>query len=263
MSKIARAFELVNEKGISYVLKRAVGKLLGERIQNYQGIRELFTGKSGLEVGGPSKVFQAKGFVPLYDVIQALDGCNFSTSTIWEGNILSGEKYQYQEGKEGVQYIMEAADLSLIPDAKYEFVISSNCLEHVANPLKAIEEWTRVLKKEGLLLVVVPNKEYCFDHKRATTPYTHILEDYQQGTHEDDMTHLEEILEFHDVSKDPGSASMEFFKERSLKNYENRALHHHVFDNEVLQEMLHYFDLEVLQKHEGLEFIILARKKSD
>ena len=192
--------------------------------------------------------------------MKELDGCNFSNITIWEGNIESGEKYNYYKNKNGVQYISEATDLSLIPNSKYDFIISSNCLEHVANPLKAIEEWIRVVKKGGLLLLVLPNKEYCFDHNRSVTEFSHLLKDYENNITENDLTHLDEILNLHDLKMDKPAGSLEQFRERSLKNFENRALHHHVFDINLLKEIFSYFKLEVLLTYENNEHIILGKK---
>src|SRR5680860_696635 len=128
--KLGKTIELLNEKGVGYILKRTLSKIKGGRIPNLEKVQELFANKSGLEVGGPSPMFQDAGFAPLYKVIKNLDGCNFATNTIWEGEIESGETYTYYKDKKGNQYISEATDLSQIPDANYEFVISSNCLKH-------------------------------------------------------------------------------------------------------------------------------------
>lgn len=262
MAKLGKTLELLNEKGVGYVFKRALSKIKGERIPNLNAIQQLFEGKSGLEVGGPSPLFKDEGFAPLYKVITGLDGCNFSNITIWEGTIESGETYTYHEGKTGIQYISEATDLSQISDSKYDFVISSNCLEHVANPLKAIAEWIRVVKKDGLLFVALPNKEHNFDHKRPVTEFSHLVSDFQKDTGEDDLTHLDEILELHHLKMDKPAGSLEQFRERSLKNFENRALHQHVFDVALLKQIFEYFKLEVLMTNVGLDHIILGKKFS-
>ncbi len=260
MAGLTKTLELLNEKGLGYVLKRALSKIKGTRIPNLEHIQQLFADKSGLEIGGPSPMFKNEGFAPLYKVIKSLDGCNFSNSTIWEGTIESGETYNYYQDKTGMQYISEATDLVQIPDSKYDFVISSNCLEHVANPLKAIEEWIRVIKKDGLLFVALPNQEHNFDHKRSVTQFSHLLSDYQNSMGEDDLTHLEEILELHDLKMDKPAGNLKQFKERALNNFENRALHHHVYDVELLKEVFSYFKLEILQTNKGLDHIVLGRK---
>lgn len=181
MKKIVRVFEVLNEHGLRFMFRILLSKMMRKPIKKFAFINQLFANKSGLEIGGPSELFRNGGFVPLYEIVKELDGCNFSNTTIWEGNLENGEDYNYYKNKKGTQYISEATDLSLIPNSKYDFIISSNCLEHIANPLKAIEEWIRVLKKEGLLFLVLPNKEYCFDHKRSVTEFSHLLKDYQNN----------------------------------------------------------------------------------
>lgn len=260
MKKLAIVFEILNEKGYGYGIKRLISKIMRKHIDNFLNISQLFANKSGLEVGGPSRIFQNAGFVPLYKLVKELDGCNFSSTTIWEGSIENGEKYNYYRNKKGIQFVSEATDLSIISSLKYEFVISSNCLEHVANPLKAVEEWIRVLKKDGVLLLVLPNKDYCFDHNRPITEFSHLLDDYHNNITEKDLTHLNEILELHDLKKDKEAGSLEQFKKRSLNNFENRALHQHIFDVEVLKEIFRYFKLDVLYTYEGHEHIIIGKK---
>lgn len=242
------------------LLKRVKYRLTRERMADYSSIRQLFKQKTGLEVGGPSGIFRDGGRIPLYRYVRELDGCNFSNSTIWEGSLESGMKYRYYKYRHGFQHILDATDLAPIADSKYDFVISSNCLEHVANPMKALEEWIRVLKTGGLLLLVLPNKDFCFDHQRPITEFNHLLSDYQNKVGEDDLTHLEEILALHDLSMDPRAGTLEQFKERSNKNVENRALHQHVFDRDLLMKVFAYFKLEVLSVEEGKEHIILGRK---
>jgi SAM-dependent methyltransferase len=263
MTHVKNIVDDIRERGLFFVFKRRLAKMAGKKIRKFGYLNRLFAGKTGLEVGGPSEIFRDNGFIPLYKVVKELDGCNFSNKTIWEGHIENGDAYPYYPNKKGVQYISEATDLSLIRDSTYDFVISSNCLEHVANPLKAVREWIRVIKDNGLLLLVLPNKEYCFDHNRQVTPFSHLLEDFQNDTQEDDLTHLDEILQFHDLTMDVAVGSPEQFRERSLKNFDNRALHQHVFDTSTLKEIFGYFRLEILLTHAGRDYTILGRKIVD
>ena len=89
MSKWNTIIRTIREEGMMSLLKkiRVRYPLYHEKIRGFKKYYEEFSGKSGLEIGGPSPVFQNKGFVPLYKIIGNLDGCNFSTFTIWEGNI--------------------------------------------------------------------------------------------------------------------------------------------------------------------------------
>jgi len=146
----------------------------------------------------------------------------------------------------GMVLIHDATDLSDIETSTYDFVFSSHCLEHIANPLKAVSEWKRVVKPNGYIIIIVPNKSYCFDHKRAYTKFPVLLQQYQTGVGEDDLSTLSEILEKHDLSMDPAAGNLSQFTERSLRNFQNRCLHHYVYSPTLLTEIANFFDCEVV-----------------
>lgn len=261
MSNLHNKKHSSNQFSITCLIQKIFKTRIRRRISDLSYVQDLFNNKSGLEVGGPSRIFRNKGLVPLYNKVKALDGCNFSNSTLWESKIKHQTRYNYCKLKNGVQYISEATNLNCFADATYDFIISSNCLEHIANPLKALEELIRVIKDGGLLLLVLPKKDFCFDRKRPVSTFAHLLADYENGTTESDLTHLDEILALHDLEMDKPAGNLEEFKTRSLKNFENRALHHHIFDIELLREIYHYFNLEILKTHYDQEYVIIGRKQ--
>lgn len=158
-----------------------------------------------------------------------------------------GWNYRFYENKKsGYQYICEATDLQKINDKAYDFILASHILEHTANPIKAIQEWVRVLKDEGQILIVVPHKEKTFDHNRPVTPFRHLMDDYERDVKEDDLTHLPEILELHDLEIDAPAGDAISFKKRSLCNCRNRCLHHHVFDVDNLTKILGFLNLNII-----------------
>lgn len=204
-----------------------------------------FRGKSGIEIGGPSKIFRT--VLPVYASVAALDGVNFAHQTVWENSIDESKPYRCYKAKAGKQFIREATHLDGIPSNSYQFLISTNCLEHVANPLKALEEWLRVVEPNGLLVLILPKKESNFDHRRPVTSFEHLLDDYKNQTEEGDLTHLEEIMALHELSRDPPAGDAKHFRERSLKNFENRCLHHHVFDAPLIQRMFEHFGVHLVR----------------
>jgi len=227
--------------------------------------KEVFTlqveNKHGIEIGGPSLLF--KTTLPLYQNIRGLDGVNFTNSTVWEGNIKSGLTFNFIGNRKGMQFLSDGTKLSLIHDASYDFVLSSNCLEHIANPLKALSEWKRILRDGGALILVLPNKISNFDHNRSTTSFEHILEDFNKNTSENDLTHLDEILRFHDLSMDPPAGTLDNFKIRSLDNFNNRTLHHHVFDLDLMRAMFNFLQMTIVQENEtDNDFLMLAVKRT-
>ncbi len=223
------------------LLRRSIGRIVTPRLRCYEEFRASFSGRSGLELGGPSSIFQPRGLFPVYPLARAVDDCNFRPDTVWEGKDAGSLRRQVP----GRQFFAEATDLSAIPAAAYDFVLSSHMLEHSANPLKALGEWQRVLKPDGLLLLVLPHKEGTFDHRRPVTPLQHLIQDFEQRRGEDDLTHLPEILQLHDLARDPEAGDLESFRRRSQRNLENRCLHHHVFDTRSAVELVDLVRLRI------------------
>jgi SAM-dependent methyltransferase len=231
-----------------------------------QAYRSRLAGKRTLEIGGPSDIFRDEGTLPIYGVLDTVDNCLYSDQTIWTGTVNQGQAFEYHSQKHpGIQYICEATDLKPIPDRSYECVLASHCLEHVANPLRALAEWKRVLKNGGLLLLVLPHKDGTFDWRRPVTPLAHMIEDYEKQIGEDDLTHLPEILALHDLEKDQPAGSPKQFRTRSTQNSVNRALHHHVFDTPTALQLIDRANFQLIQVNNFRPFhiVILARSCSD
>jgi SAM-dependent methyltransferase len=224
----------------------------------YSTTRPYFEGRSGLEFGGPSSIFSAGHLVPIYNIVQSIDLCNFAEQTIWKPQrALLG-----LVSRLGKQFIAEAGDPAEIADESYDFVLASHVLEHVANPLRALSEWKRILKPSGTILVVVPHKNGTFDHRRPFTAFEHLKADFESNTTEADLTHLQEILELHDLVRDPPAGSAKQFRERCMQNASRRAMHHHVFSSEVLIEMFSFLAMRVLNVavERPYHIIVHARK---
>ncbi len=218
-------------------------------------------GKSGLEIGGPSSLFSIKGYLPVYLFAGSIDGVNFSTETVWEGQIHEGENYKWHR-KSGHQYIREATDLTGIAEERYDFVLSCHSLEHVANPLKALYEWKRVLKPGGVLILVLPDKRYTFDVGRPYTRMEHLLEDYKNDIDENDTTHFDEIMRCYHADKDPHLSSREELVEKLKHNFTERCAHHHVFSFELVKELMQHLGFETLYQQEAAPFhlVTIAQK---
>jgi ubiquinone/menaquinone biosynthesis C-methylase UbiE len=201
--------------------------------KGYEKAKPFLEGKCGLEIGGPSPIFRRNGLIPVYDRCRRIDGCDFSHQTIWTAS----DKTQGFGDRFGRRFVADALDLTGTDDATYDFILASHVLEHLANPLRALEEWKRVLVPDGIVAIVVPHKSVTFDHRRPFTTFEHIEEDYLQNRSEDDLAHLDEILNMHDLKLDPLAGSFAEFRERCFGNASVRAMHHHVFSQEVLRKM--------------------------
>ena len=135
-------------------------------------------------------------------------------------------------------------------------------LEHTANPLRAMHEWRRLLKVEGKLLLILPHRDGSFDHRRPITTLAHLVDDFEQDRGEDDTTHLREILDLHDLRRDPEQASMADFEKWIRANETNRGAHHHVFDINLSVQMLTQagFQVSGVQASMPFHICLLAAK---
>ncbi len=236
--------------------------VLKRRVVSLAAFRSAIEGKVGLEIGGPSVIFQDARELPIYRNVAQLDNCVFSPETIWEGRREEGLTFSYHPRRDkGFNFVREGSELSGIADNAYDFVLSSHNLEHIANPIKALKEWTRVVKPSGAIIVVLPEYQFTFDHRRRPTSVTHMIEDYERGIDESDLTHFEEIVNLHDLSLDPSGGTADEFRERSLHNFENRCFHHHVFDKRNSLELLEVAGLRVeIQESVGPHHLILLAR---
>ncbi|HZR25944.1 MAG TPA: methyltransferase domain-containing protein [Vicinamibacterales bacterium] len=234
-------------------------RILRRRLPSYRVARPFLVGRRGLEIGGPSDFFARHGAFPVYADAGAIDNCNFSAHTVWRGAADAGQHFTYDpKHPPGRQYITEAAALSDIGDGEYDFVLASHTLEHLANPLRALVEWRRVLAPTGILVVIVPDRRGTFDHRRPITTFDHLVHDFDRGTGEDDVTHLPEILDRHDLTRDPQAGDYAAFKARSEQNLTNRCLHHHVFDEPLLVRSLTWAGATILATEWATPYHILA-----
>jgi SAM-dependent methyltransferase len=261
ISRLSNLISKFKKHGIRGSFKILKNKFKNNRISEFGPIKSHFRNNTGIEIGGPSWAFGNNGYMPIYDLMKSLDGVNYSSSTVWTGEIEESKGFIVNGKSVGEIFIADATDLSIVSNDAYEFVLSSNNIEHIANPMKALEQWILKLKPNGVVVIVAPRKEANFDHRRKHVEFSHLLEDYYNNTNEHDLTHLEEILELHDLSLDPQAGTFEQFKQRSLKNFEHRCLHHHVFNLEILEQMCLFFNLTpILMKETKSDHVIVGRK---
>ena len=202
---------------------------------------EITNNKLGVEIGGPSVTGKT-----IYQNATSIDNVIFSKETLWSNHL--NNEYKYYENKIGKVIIDDAVNITLIDNEVYDFLFSSHSLEHIANPLKAINEWLRVIKHGGYIIIIVPEKSECFDHKRDYSEFSTLLSQYKKNVGEDDLSTLPEILKKHDLSMDPPAGDLEKFKKRSLDNFNNRGLHHYVYNDKLLMDICNYFNCKFKYK---------------
>ena len=230
-------------------------------VSDFRAYRSDIFGRRALEIGGPTSHFDDSGLLPVYGILHSVDNCLFSTETIWTGAVPDAFQYDPKK-KPGRQFLCDGTDLKDVQSGSYECILSSHCLEHVANPLRALAEWKRVLVDDGAILILLPHKELTFDWRRPVTTLAHMIEDYERGVGEDDATHFDEICRLHDLSQTPEYATDEAFRDRCLKNIRYRAMHQHVFNTHAAVELMNCAGFQILQVDaiKPAHIVILARK---
>jgi SAM-dependent methyltransferase len=214
--------------------------------------------KNGIEIGGPSRHIAGT----IYKNANLMDNVIFSSDTIWSKH--ASREYKYYDKKVGHVFINDAVNISDVSNNSYDFVFSSHSLEHIANPIKALKEWLRILRDDGHIILILPDKNTCFDHKREYSKISTLISQYEKNVGEDDLSTLPEILEKHDLSKDPPAGNLEQFKKRSLDNYNNRCLHHYVYNEQLLNEITTYLKCKfIYTKNENGNIWYVMKKQAN
>jgi len=125
-------------------------------------------------------------------------------------------------------------------DESYDYVFSSHVIEHMPNFIKAIEEWIRVIKPEGYIIIVCPQRfALAEDAALPLTTWPHILEDFKN----------DETVETHPGHK---YGHYHIFTSETLVKYMNRVSKGRIW----LQE------IEDPDKKCGNGFILVYKKEN-
>jgi SAM-dependent methyltransferase len=239
----------VTASGALARIRAEIGAALRDRV--LVAMADALEGAVALEPGGPSALFGRLGVSPVYSRLAALDTLDYAAKTLWSGaNLIPVEPRAHLIG--------EAGHLEGVANASYDAVLASHVIEHLANPLGGLAQWQRVVRPGGHVLLVVPHRDGTFDHRRTPTTIEHMRADAARDTGEDDRTHLDEILERHDLGRDPGAPNREVFEQRCRENLSTRAMHHHVFVSRTVVELCEAAGLDVLMIRAVLPFNIVC-----
>jgi len=162
-----------------------------------------------------------------------------------------------------IDIVDDGEKLTTVGDGTQDFVIANHFLEHCEDPIGAIENFVRVLRKSGVLYVAVPDKRYTFDIDRPVTPVEHMVRDHMEGPAWSRPGHFEEWVRC--VDKITGEAEARQRVARLLEL--NYSIHFHVFTQSELlglvQEMTHRFhfpiELELFLKNQRENVLILRK----
>jgi len=154
---------------------------------------------------------------------------------------------------------VEKKGLSLFADESQDFVIASHLIEHLPNPLGFSKDCYRVLRQDGILYLVVPDKNWTFDRNREVTPLVHLVDDMKRDVREVDDVHMADWLHHvrnRTVPDDPAE------QQRLVRWELDRSIHVHVWTWEGMVEFLRHLILQEGLSWELCEFY-LPKKGQD
>jgi predicted SAM-dependent methyltransferase len=177
-----------------------------------------------------------------------------------EAGLLAEYGTSLPEGKMPVvpDIVDDGAKLASFADESLDFIVANHMLEHVEDPIGALENHLRVLRAGGILFMAIPDARFTFDAPRPRTSLEHLVRDHREGPQISRREHYEEcarLIEGHtDATIDQRIAEMEAADLRP---------HFHVWEPITFAGFLASlelsFSLELLQASEG-EFIVIIRK---
>src|SRR3954449_9087870 len=91
-----------------------------------------------------------------------------------------------------VDIVDDGEVLATIEDGSVDFIIANHFLEHCEDPIAAIQNHLRKLRRGGVLFYAVPDKRYTFDWPRQVTSLQHMLVDHEEGAERSRRDHYEE-----------------------------------------------------------------------
>jgi len=138
--------------------------------------------------------------------------------------------------------IDDAETLARVEDGEYDFLIAAHVIEHMRDPLKALRNWFRVLRRDGLLYLVVPDKRYTFDRNRPRTTLDHLVQDFRDPSEDRDRQHYLEYATLVD-----GHSGADAIAHAAGLRDRGYSIHFHVFEPADIVALLEWCHAHIAQ----------------
>jgi len=155
LSKYLRRNGLLSDRSIRLRPSRALYRLLGSTaypITRRELLSCVGSNDAVLEIGPFTNPLMRGPNVRYFDVLDK------------EKLIIRAAEHDYNaEAPVDIHYVSGIGDLGIV-DVRFDFVISSHCIEHQPDLIRHLQGVERLLNANGKYLLVIPDKRYCFDH---------------------------------------------------------------------------------------------------
>lgn len=161
-----------------------------------------------------------------------------------------------------VDLIDDGEVLGKIKDESQDFVIANHFIEHCEDPIRVLTNHLRVLKKNGILYWIIPDKRYTFDNERNLTTTHHIDNDFKKGVHYSRKEHYHEWVE-----KIIGLKNTDAVRKTKELMKTRYSIHFHVWTSKTFLEFLSFTKMkyklpfDILKVTANInEFIVILKK---
>ena len=208
---------------------------------------------SGIEIGAMDKPLRVPPGVRVIHV----DRKDRATLVRDEGPLLAALEIDVRRVPR-VDVVDDAERLSGFADKSLDFVIANHVVEHLEDPIRALENMVRVLRPGGVVFLTLPDARRTFDACRARTTVEHVLQDHRKGPGISRRRHYEEWARELEGIGDHAVAA------RVAEYERDDARHHfHVWALEDFLALLRAIDLPadlVEARACAIEFAVILRR---
>jgi SAM-dependent methyltransferase len=159
-----------------------------------------------------------------------------------------------------VDVVDDAERLATFGDASVDFVIANHVLEHLEDPIEALENLLRIVRPGGVLLITLPDARHTFDAPRERTTVQHLRRDHEEGPHTSRRAHYEDWARAIEGLPEPQVAA------RADEFAEQDARHHfHVWELDTFLELVRALGLPchvVEARAYSIEFAVVLRRSA-
>ncbi|WP_341633754.1 class I SAM-dependent methyltransferase [Sphingomonas agri] len=163
---------------------------------------------------------------------------------------LYGEHYKmkFDPALEPLYIVGEAHEIPVAPES-LDFIYSSHVFEHLVNPIGHLERWSKLLRKGGEVMMVVPDYIGSKDYLADPTSMAEMMEEFRDGGFAPSFSHYER---YGHARSSPDKAQKLFDSKSSI--------HMHYYTNDNMRELLEF---SVSQGHFSKYTIIHSRNAKD
>lgn len=170
---------------------------------------------------------------------------------------LYGEHYKMAFDTTLAQFYItgEAHAIPVAPDS-LDFIYSSHVFEHLVNPLGHLEIWSRLLRKGGEVLMIVPDYIGSKDYLASPTGMGELLDEFRQGTFTPTFEHYRRYAH----ARSAPDKAQKLFDSKS-------SIHMHYYTNDNMHDLLecsvksgNFEKFTILHSPNAKDFHVILRK---